>query len=339
MIYLSTYKDSLTKSALKIYIQYFSISFIAILLSFSQFSCANKNTIISQETIEIVFVTKKDANLYSNVIEKIAIDEIPAFVKVNAIEKIILLDDSKSEKVYYKTIFNKKEGWVDSIYLAAIKTKDKRSLELETNENNQTPSIKSKNKINEQSKIKLPPSKKDKKYYVQIASFKNEFNAKKLYKSIKLNNIFLSLEKVNTSNGLFYRIITNNYDTKEKALNTLNKIKKENAILSPIIKVGSLNISPKTSQLKVHRKTGKIGKTEYYTIQLSSFENKNTAEKFAKKMTNLGYPSKVTEAWVKGKAWFRVQHGEYKMIAVAKQVSTKLKNKYKFNPWISNIYK
>ena len=116
----------------------------------------------------------------------------------------------------------------------------------------------------------------------------------------------------------------------------MNKIKKENATLSPIIKVESLNNSPKTSQTKVHKKTGK---TEYYTIQLSSFENKNTAEKFAKKMTNLGYPSKVTEAWVKGKAWFRVQHGEYKMIAVAKQVSTKLKNKYKFNPWISNIYK
>ena len=80
-------------------------------------------------------------------------------------------------------------------------------------------------------------------------------------------------------------------------------------------------------------------KTEYYTIQLSSFENKKTAEKFAKKMTGLGYPSRVTEAWVKGKTWFRVQHGEYKMIAVAKQVSIKLKNKYKFNPWISNIYK
>ena len=339
MIYLSTYKDSLTKSALKIHIQYFSISFIAILLSFSQFSCANKNTIISQETIEIVFVTKKDANLYNDAIEKIVIDEIPAFVKVNAVEKIILLDDSKSEKVYYKTIFNKKEGWVDSIYLAAIKTNDKLSLKVETNENIQTPSIKSKNKINDQSKIKLPPSKKDKEYYVQIASFKNEFNAKKLYKSIKINNVFLSLEKVSTSNGLFYRIITNNYDTKEKALNTLNKIKKENATLSPIIKVGSLNNSRKTSQSKVHKKTGEIKKTEYYTIQLSSFENKNTAEKFAKKMTNLGYPSKVTEAWVKGKAWFRVQHGEYKMIAVAKQVSTKLKNKYKFNPWISNIYK
>ena len=170
---------------------------------------------------------------------------------------------------------------------------------------------------------------------MQIASFKNEVNAKKLYKSIKLNNVFLSLEKVNTSNGSFYRIITNNYDTKEKALNALKKIKKENVTLSPIVKVGDLNNRSKT-QPKVQKK---IGKTEYYTIQLSSFENKNTAEKFAKKMTNLGYPSKVTEAWVKGKAWFRVQHGEYKMIAVAKQVSTKLKNKYKFNPWISNIYK
>ena len=336
MKFLSTYKDSLTKSALKIYIQYFSISFIAILLNLSQFSCENKNTIISQETIEIVFVTKKDANLYNNVIEKVIIDEIPAFVKINTIEKIILLNDSKSEKVYYKTIFNKKEGWIDSIYLAAIKTDNKPSLKVQTNESIQTPSIKSKNKINEQSKIKLPPIKKSKEYYVQIASFKNKTNAKKLYKSIKLNNVFLSLEKVSTSNGLFYRIITNNYDTREKALNALNKIKKENATLSPIIKVGSLSIKPKTIQPKVQKK---IEKTEYYTIQLSSFENKKTAEKFAKKMTNLGYPSKVTEVWVKGKAWFRVRHGEYKMIAVAKQVSTKLKNKYKFNPWISNIYK
>ena len=152
MIYLSTYKDSLTKSALKIYIQYFTTSFIAILLSFSQFSCANKNTIISQETIEIIFVTKKDANLYSDVIEKVIIDEIPAFIKVNAIEKIILLDDSKSKKTYYKTIFNKKEGWVDSVYLAAIKIDNKPPLEAQNSENIQTPSIKSKNKITSKKK-------------------------------------------------------------------------------------------------------------------------------------------------------------------------------------------
>ena len=187
-----------------------------------------------------------------------------------------------------------------------------------------------------QSKVKELPRKKSKKYYVQIASFRNEVNAKKLYKKVKLDNVLLSLEKVNTPNGLFYRIITNNYNTKEKALISLNKIKKVNTTLSPIIKIARSDNSREISQPKVQKK---IGKTEYYTIQLSSFENKNTAQKFAKKMTNLGYPSKVTEAWVKGKVWFRVQHGEYKMIAVAKQVSTKLKNKYKFNPWISNIYK
>ena len=56
-------------------------------------------------------------------------------------------------------------------------------------------------------------------------------------------------------------------------------------------------------------------------------------------MPNLGYPSKVTEDWVKEKTWFRVQHGEYKMISVAKQVSIKLKKEFKFSPWISNIYK
>ena len=51
------------------------------------------------------------------------------------------------------------------------------------------------------------------------------------------------------------------------------------------------------------------------------------------------HKSKITETWVKGETWFRVQHGEYKMKAVAKQVSNKIKNTYKFDPWISNIYK
>ena len=106
--------------------------------------------------------------------------------------------------------------------------------------------------------------------------------------------------------------------------------------MNPIIKTYTNKRSTKTSKPPPQTKNSK---TEYYTIQLSSFENKKAAEKLAKKMTGLGYKSKVTEAWVKGKTWFRVQHGEYKMIAVAKQVSIKLKNKYKFNPWISNIYK
>ena len=106
--------------------------------------------------------------------------------------------------------------------------------------------------------------------------------------------------------------------------------------MNPIIKT---NTNKKITKISNSPRQTKNGKTEYYTIQLSSFEDRRAAEKLAKKMTELGFPSRVTEAWVKGKTWFRVQHGEYKMIAVAKQVSIKLKNKYKFNPWISNIYK
>ncbi|MFL3013588.1 MAG: SPOR domain-containing protein [Candidatus Neomarinimicrobiota bacterium] len=336
MIYLLTYKDFFTKSFSKIQTNYFTLSIFAVLFSFIQFNCTNKNAVISQEAIEVVFVTKKDANLYSDVIERIVVDEIPAFIKVNAIEKIILLDDSKEKKVYYKTIFNKKEGWVDSIYLAAIKNDSKPLLKAETNENIQTPVTKPKDKIKGKSKEDSSPRKQIKKYYVQIASFKNEVNAKKLFKKIQLDNDLLTLEKVNTSKGLYYRIMTNSYDTEEEASRTLKKIKKENANLSPIIKINSLSVNQKNAQAKIQKK---IGKTEYYTVQLSSFEDKVSAEKFAKKMTDLGYQSKVTEAWVKGKVWFRVQHGEYKMIAVAKQVSNKLENKYKFNPWISNIYK
>ena len=336
MIYLLTYKDFFTKSFPKIQSNYFTSFIFTVLFSSIQFNCTNKDTVISQETIEVVFVTKKDANLYSDVIERIIVDEIPAFIKVNAIEKIILLDDSKEKKVYYKTIFNKKEGWVDSIYLAAIKNDSKPLLKAETNETIQTPVTKPKDKIKEKSKEDSSPREQTKKYYVQIASFKNEVNAKKLFKKIQLDNDLLSLKKVNTSKGLFYKIITNSYDTEEEASRTLKKIKKENANLSPIIKINSLSVNQKNARAKIQKK---IGKTEYYTVQLSSFEDKVSAEKFAKKMTELGYQSKVTEAWVKGKVWFRVQHGEYKMIAVAKQVSIKLKNKYKFNPWVSNIYK
>ena len=270
--------------------------------------------------------------LFNDVFERVVIDEIPAFIKIKALEKILILDKSENERTYYKTIFNKKEGWVESKYLAETK------VELNIQD-----SAKEITKKSNKPKTQLARDKKNtilKKhagnYYVQIASFKNEINAKRLYSSIQEESFGLSLEKINSSKGLYYRVITEEYQTKKDAENILNKIREKNRKLNPIIKSNTNVKSTKAS--KQITKT-KNGKTEYYTIQLSSFEDRKAAEKLAKKMTRLGYPSRVTEAWVKGKTWFRVQHGEYKMIAVAKQVSIKLKNKYKFNPWISNIYK
>jgi cell division protein FtsN len=319
--------NNLKNITYKISFQYFiTILLISIALT-SYYGCSSRNEILSQETIEITFVTKQDASLYNDILDKKIIDEIPAFIKVNALEKIVI-STNNNEKVYYKTIFNNKEGWLEAIYLADIKKNNYKKLKPE-------PAIKL--DIPLEKKRKISKVINNKNYYVQIASFQNENNANNLFKDLKLSDVSLSLEKIKSTGGnYFYKLISSGYNNKAKAIEIIREIKKKRPDLKPIIKLANrVNTSPLSKILKKEKR----GKTEYYTIQLSSFDNKKAAENLAKKMTNLGYPAKVTEAWVKEKTWFRVQHGEYEMISVAKQVSIKLKNKFKFSPWISNIYK
>ena len=228
---------------------------------------------------------------------------------------------------------------MESIYLADISKSRVENKKPPTNSKilKKKPEIIIKPKLN-----KINPLNKSKKkkggtsYFVQIASFKNENNAKNLFKDIQLQDIALSLEKIKTYKGTFYRLVTNSFKNKKTANNILKSIKQKHPSLKPIIRTNKKNIGNQSKQKPIKNKNRK---TEYYTIQISSFENKKFAEKLAKKMSLAGYPSRVSEAWVKEKIWFRVQHGEYKMIAVAKQVSNKIKNEFKFNPWISNIYK
>ena len=317
----------------KILFQYLIVILFILITLTSHYACGNQNEILSQETVEITFVTKQDASLYGDVLSKEIIDEIPAFIKVNALEKIVV-SATDNEKVYYKTIFNNKEGWLEAIYLADIK-KDNNEKNITIKKLKEAPAT----KLNQPSEEKRNLSKatNSENYYVQIASFRNENNAKNLFKDLSLNNISLSLEKIKSSDGRpFYKLISSGYINKAEAINIIKTIKKKKPGLKPIIKLANqVKTSPPHKILKKDKK----GKTEYYTIQLNSFENKKAAENLAEKMTSLGYPSKVTEAWVKERTWFRVQHGEYKMISVAKQVSIKLKKEFKFNPWISNIYK
>ena len=300
-------------------------------------NCSKKEAIYS--TIdEMNFVTKKDAYLYNDIIEKNIIDEVPAFVKIKTTEKGILINKSENDKTYFKIIFNGKEGWIESIYLADLNKKiTKKNKPLIKNPNEIIkPEIiitksKEKTKTSEIEIIK----KDNKNYYIQIASFKNEKNAFSLINKLKKSNIASSIEKINSNGNVFYRVKTNFYKNKNKANEASAFIKRKYSTLNPLVRLHKNNkkLKPKEKLVK------KNGKTEYYTIQISSFKDKNTAKKLADKLSSLGYPCKVTEAWINEKAWFRVQHGEYKMIAKANQVSNILKNKYKFNPWISNIYK
>ena len=303
-----------------------------------QYNCS-KNETISETITETIFVTKKDAYLYGDILEKNIIDEIPAFIKIKTKEKITLLSKSNNDKIYYKTNFNNNQGWVDSIYLAEInKNKNGNNNYPTANKlSEKKPKILVKPKVDNNGSRKTPNKKKTgQNYFVQIASFKNKNNANKLVNDMIIPGAPFSIEKINPASGTFFRVVTGIYNNRIKAEKIIKSIKTKYPSLKPIVKTNKNTKKLITKQNPIYNKHGK---TEYYTIQISSFENKNAAEKLAKKMTRLGYPSKVTEAWIRGKTWFRVQHGEYKMIAEAKQVSNKIKNIYKFDPWVSNIYK
>ena len=309
-------------------------SLITIPFLLLSYNC-EKNKTITEEISETSFVTKKDAYLYSDIIEKKIIDEIPAFVKIETIEKTILIIEGGDNKTYYKTSFNNSTGWVESIYLANI-DQDKKGSKIARPPNQlpeRKPDIVIKSKLTNKKPLK---NSKNPNYFIQIASFKNYTNAKKLLKKIQNTEIPLRIEKTGAPGTIFFRLVSDVYQYKTTANNSLQSIKTKYPSLSPIIITNTVN--NKLDKSKNSNYSMK-GKTEYYTIQISSFKNKEAALKLSKKMTEAGYKSKVTEAWVKGEAWFRVQHGEYKMKAVAKQVSNKIKNTYKFDPWISNIYK
>ena len=80
--------------------------------------------------------------LFNDTFERVVIDEIPAFIKIKALEKILVFDKSKNERTYYKTIFNKKEGWVESKYLAETKVESNiKDSAKEVIKNNNKPKI------------------------------------------------------------------------------------------------------------------------------------------------------------------------------------------------------
>ena len=299
-----------------------------------------KNKTITEEITETSFVTKKDAYLYSDIIEKKIIDEIPAFVKIETIEKTILIIDGGNNKTYYKTSFNNSNGWVESIYLADI-NQGKEGIKKAPPYPNQSlekkPDIAIESKLEKKLAAKNPSKNTNPpNYFIQVASFRIHKNAKKLLEKIQNTEIPLRIEKTGGTGSIFFRLVSDIYQDKLTANNSLQSIKTKYPSLSPIIITNTTNNKLERSK---NSNNSIKGKTEYYTIQISSFKNKEAALKLSKRMTEAGYKSRVTEAWVKGKTWFRVQHGEYKMKAVAKQVSNKIKNTYKFNPWISNIYK
>jgi len=138
-------------------------------------SNCSKNKTITEEITETSFVTKKDAYLYGDIIEKTIIDEIPAFVKIKTIERTILIIDGGDNKTYYKTNFNKSNGWVESIYLANInqnKEDIKKASPYPTQSLEKKPDIAIKSKLEKKLTTKKTlKNTKNLNYFIQVASF------------------------------------------------------------------------------------------------------------------------------------------------------------------------
>ena len=174
-------------------------------------------------------------------------------------------------------------------------------------------------------------------FSIQVGSFKDRAYALDLAKNIRLLGFEAYLDEFYGNSGLWLRVRVGKYNSREKAHQTANVIRNAYPLEPWIVSIIDTPPPIKQKQGVSPNETGI--KTEYYTIQISSVKNKTAANLLAEKLGEGGYPSIVSRVIIKGEIWYRVRHGEYKMITVAKRVANELKNKFELSPWISNIYK
>ena len=329
MKYIHNIKYSPDTTYFAVY-RYLILIFTITSFAIFEFNCTKKE-IKTKDIDQKYFVTKKDANLYGDILERNIIDEIPAFIKIETMEKATLEKDDKT-LTFFKIYFNNKEGWIQSVYLADIKNDSLNSQKTNQDFKKQV-NIKRKTKKPSQNNNKI--KKEELSFFVQLGSFRDKNNATNLINDLKSSGFMLNIDEIKTKTGVLHRVKTASFPTKIEAQNVIDSLFKNLPNLKPLLKPNSHN--------RINNKSipalKKLTKTEYYTIQISSFKNKNSAGKLAKKLSDAGFYSEVSEAWVNEIKWYRVHHGQYKMIAMAKKVSKELKSKFNFNTWISNIYR
>ena len=342
-------------------------------ITINQTGCWKKSDEITP--INKRFVTKKKTFLYEDVHARNVIAEIPEFTTLKAKRKMTVQRSAGMVAVYYDVQFNKQHGWAMAIYLVEVSddeqpgdSRKRKSPKNASNKKLRTPrSNKMKPKITERTqnsvqssrktdsdhgemRKKVPVEKTQKSnsdgvaslsnahqlFSVQVGSFKDSVYALDLVNNIRLLGFDTQLNEFYGNSGLWWRVRIGKYNSRGKANKTANIIRRAYPLEPWVVSIIGAPY-PEQHQDITEEETGI--KTEYYTIQISSVKNRNNATLLADRLNNAGYPSIVTSVDVKGEIWYRVRHGEYKMITVAKRVATELENKYKLSPWISNIYK
>jgi len=343
-------------------------------ITINQTGCGKKSDEITP--INKIFITKKKTFLYEDVHARNVIAEIPEFTTLKAKQKMTVQRSAGMVAVYYDVQFNKQHGWAMAIYLAEVSndeqpedSRKRKSPKKESNGKPITPrSNKMKPKITKRTQNSVQPSRKTESdhrkmrekapvaknqqsisdgttslsnvhqlFSVQVGSFKDSVYALNLANNIRSLGLDTQLNEFYGNSGLWWRVRVGKYNSRGKANKAANLIRKTYPLEPWVVSIIGAPYPKQHQDIKEKKETGI--KTEYYTIQISSVKNRNNANLLADRLNNAGYPSIVTSVDVKGEIWYRVRHGEYKMITVAKRVANELENKYKLSPWISNIYK
>ena len=74
-----------------------------------------------------------------------------------------------------------------------------------------------------------------------------------------------------------------------------------------------------------------------YTIQISAWRDKSTAETYVKRLEVAGYPAFVEERSVKDGSWYTVRIGRYSSIKEAKKAVESFAYELKANYWIDRV--
>ena len=84
--------------------------------------------------------------------------------------------------------------------------------------------------------------------------------------------------------------------------------------------------------------SSKLGEmTGNYTIQVSAWRDKSTAETYVKRLEEAGYPAFVEQRSVKDGSWYTVRIGRYSSIKEAKKAVDSFAYELKANYWIDRV--
>ncbi len=74
-----------------------------------------------------------------------------------------------------------------------------------------------------------------------------------------------------------------------------------------------------------------------FTIQVTSLNTKREADKVLSRLTSSGYDGYISEAFVKGRKWFRVRVGRYVTLEEARAAATKMGEANEVGIWVARI--